>query len=1032
MTDLFIKRPVATTLVMFALIFLGVVAYFSLPISEMPAIDFPTIQVTASLPGGDPETMASAVATPLERQFSAISGLDSMSSTNALGTTTITLQFDLSRNLDGAGTDVLTYINAAQGSLPSNMPSPPTFQKVNPADAPILFIRVSSDSMPLYKVTNYAKTYLSQRISMVLGVSQVSIYGDQTYSPRVQVNPDKLASLGVGIDEVANAFANETVMLPTGSLYGAEKLYTIKAKGQLHSASAYMRQIITYKNGQPIRLKDVGRAIDSTLNNRNAAYFDQDQGIIIAVKRAAGTNTIQVVQDILDLLPAIGATLPPSVKVEVLYDRSTSIKESIDDVQFTLLLSVVLVVIVVYLFLHNIPATLIAGMALPAAIIGTLPFMHLLGFSLDNLSMLALILAVGFVVDDAIVMIENIVRHMEMGKSVMQASLDGAKQIGFTIISMTLSLTVVFIPIMFMAGILGRVLNEMAVTITAAILVSGFVTLSLTPMLCSRFLSGKVGESGKIFKWIERGYEKSLHLAIRFRFLVMMLSIGLLGLTLWLFTVIPTGFIPPTDAGFFYGFGIAEQSASFDTMKERILKVARIVADDPNIFKSIAVIGVGGPVVSMNNAAMFPLLKPAKDRKLSADEVIAQLRPKVAQVPGLYIFMYNPPSIQIGGKQTKSLYQFTMLSPDSSELYRYARKFEKTMRQMKELEGVNTDMQINGPQVIMTINRDRAKVLGVTANAIETALMTAYAARQLTNLYGQTDTYKVVVEVLPEYQTRPDLLNKLYVKSTNVDSNTNEPVLVPLSSVVDMEDGLGPLVVNHTGQLTSVTISFNTAAGYSLGQAVAAITEKAKAEIPADVSYMFEGQATAFQQSMDSVPFLLFLAIMIIYIILGILYESFIHPVTILSGLPSAALGGLLTLMVFGRELDLYGFVGIIMLIGIVKKNSIMVIDFAIEAEHEGKSTFDAVFEGCVTRFRPIMMTTVAAIAGIFPIAIGYGAGGSARQPLGLVVAGGLIISQMVTLYLTPVFYTYMDQLQNKLVGRSEHEATTVQEPGKA
>ncbi len=1019
MTDLFIKRPVASTLVMVALVFFGVISYFSLPVSEMPAIDFPTIQVTATLPGADPETMASAVATPLERQFSSISGLQSMSSTNALGTTTITLQFDLSRNIDGAGTDVLTYINAAQGSLPSTMPSPPTFEKVNPADAPILFIRVSSDSMPLYTVTNYAKTYLSQRISMVLGVSQVSIYGDQTYSPRVQVNPDKIAALGIGIDEVANAFSNETVMLPTGSLYGPEKLYTIKTKGQLHSANGYMRQIIAYKDGKPIRLHDIGRAINSTLNNRNAAFFNQEQGIIIAVKRAAGTNTIQIVHDILSLLPSIEAQLPPSVKVDVMYDRSTTIKESIDDVQFTMILSVILVVIVVFLFLKNARATIIASMALPGALIGTMAAMKVLGFSLDNLSMMALILAIGFVVDDAIVMIENVVRHMEMGKTVMQASLDGARQIGFTIMSMTLSLAVVFIPIMFMAGILGRVLNEMAVTITAAIIVSGFVTLTFTPMLCSRFLTGKVGESGGIFKAIEHAYEKSLHWAIKLRFLVMMLSVGILALTFWLFTIIPTGFIPSTDSGFFYGFAIAEQSASFDAMKQRILQVAKIVGDDPNIFKSIAVIGVGGPVVSMNNAAMFPLLKPAKDRKLSADEVIAELRPKVAQVPGLYMFMYNPPSIQIGGKQTKSLYQFTLLSPDSQELYSVARKVQQSMQKMPQLEGVNTDMQIDGPQIIMDIDRDRAKVLGVTANALETALMTAYAARQVTNLYGQTDTYKVVVEVLPEYQTRPDLLDKLYVSSTNVDSNGNK-VLVPLRSIVKMVDGVGPLVVNHTGQLTSVTISFNTAAGYSLGEAVNVITKMAKEEIPANISYMFEGQATAFKESMDSVPFLLFLAIMVIYIILGILYESFIHPVTILSGLPSAALGGLVTLMVFGKALDLYGFVGIIMLIGIVKKNSIMVIDFAIEAEHEGKSTFDAVFEGCVTRFRPIMMTTVAAIAGIFPIAIGYGAGGSARQPLGLVVAGGLIISQVVTLYLTPVFYTYMDQLQNWLTGESK------------
>ncbi len=1025
MTDLFIKRPVATTLIMFALIFLGVVSYTSLPVSEMPNIDFPTIQVTASLPGADPETMASAVATPLERQFSSISGLNSMSSVNALGTTTLTLQFDLSRNIDGAGTDVLTYINAAQGSLPNTMPSPPTFQKVNPADMPVLYIRMSSDSLPLYKVTDYAKTYLTQRISMISGVAQVSIYGDQTYAPRVQVDPDRLAALQIGIDEVASAFSDETVMLPTGSLYGEEKLYTIKTRGQLHQAAAYNRQIITYRDGKPIRLKDVGEAIDSTINDKNACFFNQDQGIVIAVKRSAGTNTIAVVDAIKALLPQIEATLPPSVKVELLYDRSVSIEESINDVQFTLLLSVALVVVVVYMFLKNLQATIIASLALPAALIGTLAAMQVLGFSLDNLSLMALILAVGFVVDDAIVMIENVVRHTEMGKPVMQASLDGARQIGFTIISMTLSLAVVFIPIMFMAGILGRVLNEMAVTITACILVSGFVTLSFTPMLCSRFLSGHVGESGRFFKAIERGYEKTLHWAIRFRFFVMILSMAILALTLWLFTVIPTGFIPPTDSGMFYGFALAEQSASYDSMKERILKIGRIVAADPDVMKFIGVIGVGGPVTSMNNAAMFPLLKSMEERKASAQEIIDRLRPKLATLPDTYVFMYNPPSIQIGGKQTKALYQFTLLSPDNAELYAAARKFEASMRKLPQVADVNTDMQIDGPQVFINIDRDKANTLGVTANAIESALMTAYAARQLTNLYATTDTYKVIVEVKPEFQRRPDLLNKLYVRSSNIDPNTDLPVLTPLSGLVRMEEGVGPLVVNHTGQLTSVTISFNTAGKYSLGEAVTAITALAKKELPTDISYFFEGQATAFQESMGSVPFLMFLAIMIIYIILGVLYESFIHPITILSGLPSAALGGLVTLLVFGRELDLYGFVGIIMLIGIVKKNSIMVIDFAIEAEKEGKSPFDAVFAGCVTRFRPIMMTTVAAIAGIFPIALGYGAGGDARQPLGLVVAGGLVISQVVTLYLTPVFYTYMDQLQSWLSKGSHAHSKT-------
>jgi HAE1 family hydrophobic/amphiphilic exporter-1 len=1016
MTDLFIKRPVATTLLMAALIFFGVVSYFSLPISEMPSIDFPTIQVSASLPGADPQTMASAVATPLERQFTSISGLQSMSSVNSLGTTTITLQFDLTRNIDGCGTDVLTYINAAQGSLPTDMPSPPTFQKVNPADMPIIYIRVSSDTMPLNRVTNYAKVYIAQRVSMVNGVAQVSVYGDQTYAPRVQVNPDKLAALGIGIDEVATAFSNETVLQPTGSLYGQEKLFTIKAQGQLTSASAYNRQIIAYRNGKPVRLRDVGQTIDSTLNNKNAGFFDQEQGIVIAIKRGAGTNTIQLVQAIRHMLPSIKATLPPTVKLEVLYDRSESIKEAINDVQFTLLLSIGLVVLVVYLFLRNIPATIISSLAIPTSLIGTLSLMVAFHFSIDNLSAMAFILAVGFVVDDAIVMIENIVRHTEMGKTIMQASLDGARQIGFTIISMTLSLAVVFIPIMFMAGILGRVLNEMAVTITLCILVSGFVTLSLTPMLCSRFLSGRISETGGLFKVIERGYERSLHFALRFRFLVMLLSIGILGVTLWLFTIVPTGFIPATDSGIFYCFGMAEQSASFETMKERVLKVGRIFMADSDVFKFIGIVGVGGPNTSMNNVSMFPLLKPLSERKRSAQQIIDDLRPTMSKLPDLFIFMYNPPSIQIGGKLTKALYQVTLLSPDPDELYPAARKMTAAMRKLPQLADVNSDMQVDGPQVFLDIDRDKARSLGVTTAALENALTTAYAARQVTNLYGATDTYKVVVEVQPEFQLRPDLLNKLYVKTSQVDSSGN-PVLVPLNGLVKMTEGVGPLVVNHTGQLTSVTISFNTAGKYSLGEAVTAVTQLANKELPSNISFTFEGQATAFKESLSSVPFLLFMAIMVIYLILGILYESFIHPITILSGLPSAALGGLITLLVFGRQLDLYGFVGIIMLIGIVKKNSIMVIDFAIEAEREGKSPFDAVFEGCVVRFRPIMMTTVAAIAGIFPIALGYGAGGDARQPLGLVVAGGLVISQLVTLYLTPVFYTYMDELQTWLTG---------------
>ncbi|WP_027186349.1 efflux RND transporter permease subunit [Desulfovibrio inopinatus] len=1012
MTDLFIKRPVATCLVMFGLIFFGINSYFNLPVSEMPNIEFPTIVVNASLPGADPETMASSIATPLERQFSSISGLNSMSSTNSLGSTSITLQFDLDRDVDAAGTDVMTKINAAQGDLPSGMPNPPTYTKVNPADSPVLFLRISSDSLPLFKVTGYAKTYVSQRISMISGVAEVDIYGDQTYSPRIQLSPDQLAARGLGIDTVADAIENETVMLPTGSLYGPNKLYTIKADGQLHDAAAYNKQIVAYREKQPIRIRDIGNTIDSTLNNRITCFYNDKHSIIIAIKRQTGSNTVAVVQSVLDLLPEIKSTLPQSITLDTIYSGSESISESINDVVFTLLLSVGLVVLVVFMFLRNVTATFIAAMALPASIIGTFAAMDVLGFSLDNLSAMALILAVGFVVDDAIVMIENVFRHMEMGKTPMQASLEGARQIGFTILSMTLSLAVVFVPIMFMAGILGRILNEMAVTITSAIFVSGFVTLSFTPMLCSRLLSSKrkIAESDPIFGMLEKGYEKALHFALRWRFITLIFSFVLLGVTLWLFTVVPAGFIPPTDAGFFYGFAQSEQSASYDIMRERMKKIGTIIGQDPNMVCSVGVVGVAGPNSSMNQMAFFPITKPQSKRPqhFTADQIIASLYPKVNSIPGVFVFMYNPPAIQIGGKTTKSQYQFTLQGQDIDELYSMANQFKESMSKMPELADVASDMQGNGLRLKLDINRDRANSLGITADAIETALKTAYSSRQLTNLYGTTDTYKVVIEVAPEFQTDPGLLDKLYVTSS-------DGVLVPLSNLVKITEALGPLVVNHTGQLTSVTLSFNTAPGYSLSQAMAALKGKAANELPADITYLFEGQATAFSESMNSVPFLLFLAVVVIYIILGMLYESFIHPITILSGLPSAAFGGLVTLLFFGRELDLYGFVGIIMLIGIVKKNAIMVIDFAIETEHQGKTPFEAVFQGCVVRFRPIMMTTVAAIAGIMPIAIGFGAGGTSRQPLGLCVAGGLVISQVVTLFLTPVMYTYLDQLQTKL-----------------
>jgi HAE1 family hydrophobic/amphiphilic exporter-1 len=1022
MTDIFIKRPVATALITFGILFLGLTAYNALPVSEMPAIDFPTIQVLASLPGADPETMASSVATPLEKQFSTISGLTSMNSVNTLGQTTIVLQFELTRNMDGAGSDVQTAISAATGYLPPNLPNPPTYQKVNPADVPVLYIGMRSKTLPLFRLTDYAKTYVSQRISMVSGVAQVSIFGDQTYAPRLRVDPDKLAAYNLGINQVAEAIQSENVNLPTGSLYGDVKLFTVKVKGMLMNAKQYMNQVVAWRGGKPIRFSDVGTAVDSTLNDKNAAFHNQEPSLTIAVRRQPGTNTIKLVDEIKSLLPAIQSTLPQSIEFEIMYDRSQSIRESVADVKLTMVLAVSLVVVVVFLFLKNVRATVIASLALPAAIIGTFAVMRQMGFSLDNLSLMALTLAVGFIVDDAIVMLENIVRHMEMGKNPYLASLDGARQIGFTIVSMTLSLAVVFAPIMFMAGILGRILNELAVTITIAILVSGFVTLSFTPMLCSQFLrQGSVGSTGRYFGALEKLYEKSLSFVLEHRFATLMSSFGILGITVWLLAIVPKGFIPTTDTGFIFGYAMAEQSASFDTMKKRILDVSSRIAPNPNVHKVVGIVGVGGPNTSMNNGAFFTLVKPLSERKDDIDTVLNQLRGEVNKVGDLRAFMFNPPAIQIGGRTTRALYQYTLLSPDVDRLYDVARQMEAKMRALPELRDVNSDMQIDGPQVRLTIDRDKAASFGISAKAIETSLWSAYGARQISNIYATTDTYRVVIEVEPKYQLDPDLLGKLYVQpdlENNKDKNKDK--LVQLSSLVEIERTAGPITVNHTGQLTSVTISFNVAPGFSLSHSIDAISALAAKELPGDVSQTFEGQATAFKESAASVPFLLLLAVVVIYIILGVLYESFVHPVTILAGLPSAALGGLITLLIFGRELDLYGFVGVIMLIGIVKKNAIMVIDFAIEAEKTGKPPREAVFTGCIIRFRPIMMTTVAAIAGIMPIAVAYGSGGEARQPLGLVVAGGLAISQVVTLYLTPVVYTYLDDLQAWMKRRYE------------
>lgn len=1017
-----------TSLVMFAILFAGLVGYKLLPVSDLPNVDFPTILVNAQLPGATPETMASSVATPLERQFSTIAGLDSMSSTNAQGVTQITLQFSLDRSIDAAAQDVQSMISQAARQLPPDMPTPPSFRKVNPADQPVLYLAVSSTVLPLYKVHEYADTFIAQRISMINGVAQVQVFGAQKYAVRAQLDPKALASRKIGIDEVAAAVAKGNVNLPTGTLQGQSQAFSIQATGQLNDAASYRPLIVAYRNGNPVRLEELGHVIDSVENDKIAAWYTGTRGIVLAIQRQPGTNTVEIVDNIKKLLPTLREQIPGSVNINTLYDRSVSIKESVNDVQFTLFLAICLVVLVIFLFLRNLSATIIPSLALPFSIVGTFSVMYLLGYSIDNFSLMALTLAVGFVVDDAIVMLENIVRHMEKGEGPLEAAFKGAKEIGFTILSMTLSLVAVFIPVLFLGGILGRLMHEFAVTISVAILVSGFVSLSLTPMLCSRFIKPHGAEQhGKLYQMTERAfqsmldyYEKTLHMVLRHRRVTMIFTGSLVVLTGVLFYVIPKGFLPTDDTGQLFASTEAQQGISFESMKAHQMALMEIVKKDPNIDGFMSSIGPSGISSTGNSGRMFLKLKPHSERKLNADEVAQSLRPKVSQVPGIQMFIQNMPAIRIGGRITKSLYQFTLQNPDTEELYRHAAAFEEKMAAMPILQDVTSDLQIKNPQVNIVINRDKASALGVSAQQIEEALQTAYSSRQVSTIFAPSNQYQVIMELLPEYQTDPASLPLLYVKSTS-------GALVPLDAVASLKQDLGPLTVNHSGQFPSVTISFNTRPGVSLGEAVDKVNKLARESLPPSVSTSFQGSAQAFQDSFRGLWVLLVLAIIVIYIVLGILYESYIHPITILSGLPAAGFGALLTLFVFRLELNVYSFVGLIMLIGIVKKNAIMMIDFALEAQrNEGKSAHDAIFQGCIVRFRPIMMTTMAALMGTLPIALGFGAGAESRRPLGLAVVGGLLFSQIVTLYITPVFYLYMEKYQNKyLQWRAERKART-------
>jgi len=1012
--ELCIRRPVMTTLLMAAFLIFGAFAYRALPVSELPNVDFPTISVTANLAGASPETMASSVATPLEGQFSTIAGLDSMTSSSAQGVTSITLQFALDRNIDAAAQDVQSAISAALRKLPTEMTTPPSFRKVNPADSPVFYIAMRSDTLPLSTVNEYAETQLAQRLSTVTGVAQVNVYGSQKYAVRIQADPNQLASRGVGIDELLAAVKAGNVNQPTGTLDGSRQSLAIKANGQLESAAAFRPLAVAYRNGAPVRLEEVATVSDSVENAKVAAWFVDKRAIVLAIQRQPGANTVETVDAIRKVLPTFQVSLPASVVLEVMFDRSVAIREGIRDVQITLVLSGVLVILVILLFLRNISATVIPGLALPISVVGTFALMHVLGYSLDNLSLLALTLAVGYVVDDAIVMLENIVRHMEAGESAMEAALKGSREIGFTIVSMTLSLIAVFIPVMFMGGIVGRLLHEFAVTICAAILVSGFVSLTLTPMLCSRYLkAGHDDAHGTVFRLFEqafnallKGYESSLAWAMARPRWVLASFFLTLGLTVLAFMSVPKEFLPSGDSGQITISTEGPDDISFPAMVQRQRQLAEIVAKEPAIESFMSFVGASGSRITTNTGLLFINLKPRSERDVTPDQLIAKLRPLLNEVPGIRAYPQNPPSIRIGGQSTSASYQYTLQGTDTRELYQWNDAFLGKMRQLQGFVDVNSNLKNRSPVVALDIDRDKLAALGLTFAQVEDALQSAFSARQISTIYGATAQYQVILETTPEFQGDPNALSRIHVRGVS-------GVLVPLDTLVRVSRNVQPLTVSHQGQLPSVTLSFNLLPGVSLGQAVDKLKVMEKElNPPISVTTSLQGTAQAFEASQKGIGLLLLIAVLVVYIVLGILYESFIHPLTILSGLPAAGLGALLTLLLFRVDLSLYAFVGIIMLVGIVKKNAIMMIDFALERQREGIVPKQAIYQACLIRFRPIMMTTLAALVGALPIALGLGAGAEVRQPLGLAVVGGLIVSQFLTLYLTPVVYLSLDRLR--------------------
>ncbi|HEX6442454.1 MAG TPA: efflux RND transporter permease subunit [Stellaceae bacterium] len=1016
----FIRRPIATSLLMLGILVFGIGAYNLLPVAALPKVDFPTITVSVNYPGASPDTMASSVATPLEQQFAALPSLAEMTSASGIGATLITLQFDLERNIDGAAQDVQQAINAASGLLPKDLPSPPTYRKTNPADRPVLIYAAHSDAMPVYRIDDYAYTIIAQKLSTVKGVSESRIFGQKPYAVHVQVNPGALAARGIAIEDVRNALTLATVNRPKGNFEGANQTVTLDTNDQIFDAAGFRNVIVTYRNGAPVRLGDVAEVVDGVRNARQGAWFEKKPAEGLAIQREAGANTIQVVDTIKELLPKLLQSVPPTLHVDLVSDRSLVIRAAVHDVQFTMMLTIGLVVLVIFVFLRTLWATIIPSLAVPLSILATFASMYGLGYSLDNISLMALTISVGFVVDDAIVMIENIVRYLEQGDRPFEAALKGAGQIGFTIISITFSLIAVFIPLLFMSGIIGRLFREFAVTVTVAVIASAFISLTLTPVLCSLFLKGhgeasmgrlnRAAERG--FDWFLRGYDRGLKFIFRHQFSALISTLLLMVLTGYLYVTIPKGFFPQQDTGFIFGQAEGRQDVSFRRMQGLVHRLAEIVNQDPAVSGVFYFAGASAYNPTENTGRVFIQLKPHDQRDLTSDQVIQRLRPKVGAVEGVKFFMQSGQDISIGGRLTRTQYQYTLTDTDSQELNHWAPIVEAAMQKLAELQDVASDQQIAAPHLAIDIDRDAASRMGISASVIDETLYDAFGQREVATMYTSTNQYKVILEVKPEFQDDSSALSKIYVPGPN-------GTQVPISSFARFTSKIEPLSVNHQGQFPSVTLSFNLAPGVAIGQAVERIQAlERELRLPPTVTGSFSGTAQAFQASLSSTPLLVAAAILVVYIVLGMLYESYIHPITILSALPSAGVGALLALMLLHYDLSVIALIGVILLIGIVKKNAIMMIDFALTAErYEGKSPLEAIHEACLLRFRPIMMTTFAALFGGLPIALGQGAGSELRRPLGIAMVGGLLVSQWLTLYTTPVIYLYLDRLSHWLGG---------------